>query len=488
VQVPLLAAPGLLALIWDPACWLFQTWRDPSYQSDGAFVAVAVAALLGLSWWSGAAWPDPRAPRRAAALFAFTAAIRLAGRLLAVDTIGAIALAVDLAAAATLLGVERRPFALRPSVLAAFFALSLPIENLVQRLLGYPLQLLAAAAAELVLRPFAPGLTRAGALLIHPSVELAVDLPCSGARGLVLYVAIALGFWSCRALGAGGAARAALAVAVGAFAANTLRIAALFACALGGLPAEDEPWHSGLGAAALAFGAIPLFAVLARAPARRPLPPRRALRFAVRRRTGRIVRPWLAALAASAAGIAVSAAPHRPLDVAAPERGVALPAVLGRFAGSDVPLRDVERRYYESWGGAVAKRAYDDGAGIPHTALLVRTRAPLRHLHGPDRCLIGAGHEVTRIGVAPGTVPTVLYRSVAPDGAEWRVEASFVSDSGERASSVSEVVWRWQHAPGTRWALVERISPWSACELSPERCRDFDRALFASLDLPPAND
>ncbi|HKA16327.1 MAG TPA: archaeosortase/exosortase family protein, partial [Myxococcota bacterium] len=314
MQALLLAAPGLFALVWDPARWLFQTWRDPSYESEGALVAAAVAALLALSWWSGAAAPDPRAPRRAAALFALTVAARLVGRLLAVDTIGAIALAIDVAAAATLLGVERRPFALRPAALAAFFALSLPAEDLVQRLLGFPLQLIAAAAAERLLRPFAPGLSREGVLLIHPSVDLAVDLPCSGARGLVLYAAIALGFWTCRALGARGAAHAALAVVGGAFAANTARIAALFACAMGGLPAGEEPWHSGLGAAALACGALPLIAVLARAPARQPLRPRGALRFAPRHPPRRFARPWLAAIAASAVGVAVSAAPHHPVD------------------------------------------------------------------------------------------------------------------------------------------------------------------------------
>jgi hypothetical protein len=34
------------------------------------------------------------------------------------------------------------------------------------------------------------------------------------------------------------------------------------------------------------------------------------------------------------------------------------------------------------------------------------------------------------------------------------------------------------------WSLVERISPWTSCERFPDRCRDFEGALFASLDLP----
>ena len=107
----------------------------------------------------------------------------------------------------------------------------------------------------------------------------------------------------------------------------------------------------------------------------------------------------------------------------------------------------------------------------------------------PDAAPTSVEQFVTRpleeaLGVVPGVIPAVVYRSVAPDGTTWRVVASFVSDDGRTATSVSEVVWRWLEAPDTAWSLVERISPWSACELAPERCRAFDRALFTSLDLP----
>jgi len=186
----------------------------------------------------------------------------------------------------------------------------------------------------------------------------------------------------------------------------------------------------------------------------------------------------------SAVGLGVASAPERPIDVAPPALGRALPLRAGEFSGAPVPLLEQERRYYALYGGGVAKRVYDDGRGPSHTALLVHTRSPLRHLHGPDRCLLGAGHRVSRIGVRRGAIPTVVYRSEAPDGSAWRVEASFVSDSGESASSVSEVVWRWLESPETAWNLVERISPWQACERSPERCAALDSALFAALDFP----
>jgi hypothetical protein len=197
------------------------------------------------------------------------------------------------------------------------------------------------------------------------------------------------------------------------------------------------------------------------------------------------VTPRLAAsLAVFAAGTVVALAPERPLDVSPASRVVALPVQAGEFHSRPAPLLPSERRYYGRYGGSVEKRSYDDGRGPLHTALLVHTRSPLRHLHGPDRCLLGAGHVVTRLGVRPGAVPTIVYRSEAPDGVSWRVEASFVSDAGESASSVSQVVWKWLEAPETGWKLVERISPWNVCEADPTRCAALDASLFAALDLP----
>jgi len=78
----------------------------------------------------------------------------------------------------------------------------------------------------------------------------------------------------------------------------------------------------------------------------------------------------------------------------------------------------------------------------------------------------------------------LMTRSVDPEGRAWRVEASFVSDRGHAATSVSEVVWLWLEAPDSTWSLVERITPWSACEITPDLCHEFGGALLASLDLP----
>jgi len=476
-----LAGAGVMALMAEPALWLLRTWTDASYESHGAWVAAAVAGLLLRSVWSGGASPDPAARRLAWRLLIATALIRLAGRLLAVKTLGALALVVDVAALAMLLGVARRPWALHPLALAAFSTLALPVEHLLQRLAGYPLQLAAASLAERVLAPLFPDLARHGTLLAHPDIALAVDLPCSGARGLVLFSALGLALLCRRRAGSAGALGLALAVIGGAALANALRVISLFVAASLDAPLSDGVWHELLGLACLAVGALPLLQIAGRLPMREP---RRSLRGTPLPRFSATPLSWPSALAVAALGFGVSLAPEHPLDVTTASAGPGLPSRLGDFEGEPVPLSEQERHYFARYGGGAYKQVYDDGSGQPHTALLVRTRSPLRHLHGPDRCLLGAGHRVTRVGVRMHPVPTVLYRSVAPDGRSWRVEASFVSESGRLATGVSEVVWLWLEHPQETWQLVERISPWSVCELEPERCDRLDAALFASMDLP----
>jgi exosortase/archaeosortase family protein len=475
------ATAGAMVLMAEPAVWLWRTWTDPSYKSHGAVVAVGVAALLLRSVWSGGAPPDAAARRIAWRLFLVTALIRLAGRLLAVQTIGALALVVDVAALAMWLGVARRPWALQPLAVAALSVLALPVEHLLQRLGGHPMQLIAARLAELVLSPAFPDLSRHGTLLEHPGILLAIDLPCSGARGLVLYTGLALALLCRRRAGATGLAMGAIAVLAGATFANALRVVVLFLGRWLELPVLQAPWHEGLGLACLSLGALPLLHLAGRLPDRQP---RRTLRLAPAPSWSASPPSWPSALAAALIGLAVALTPEHPLDVSAASAGPGLPPRLGEFVGEPVPLTEQERHYFARYGGGAHKQVYDDDTGRPHTALLVRTRSPLRHLHGPDRCLLGAGHEVTRIGVRRGPVPTVIYRSVAPDGSPWRVEASFVSDSGRLATGVSEVVWLWLEHPHETWNLVERISPWAVCERDPARCERLDSALFASLDVP----
>ena len=467
---PWLLAPGLVALCYEPATWLVGTWIHAGYDSVGAWVFALCVALVARSVVSGPARPDAAARTRATWLLLGAAGIRLAGRLLDVHHVGAVALALDAWALALVLGLHTRPWPVAPARLAALFALSLPIKQLLQHFLGFPLRVASTHAAALVLRPFAPGLEVEGTLLKSPGVELAVDLPCSGAQGLFLVAVAAMALACLRRLRPRDWILGTLAVVGGALLANALRLVVLFLGPTEALLAE--PAHSLVGVAALAVGILPvaLLAWRARPLAAAAPPPGE----------GRALSPWAAA-GFSLVAVAVSLAPGKPMDVSAPIESPGLPANLGPWAGAAVDLDDKERLYFDRFGGSVDKRLYGD----VHGAMLVQTTMPVRHLHAPHNCLLGAGHEVTRLGVRPGHIPTTVYKTTDPQARSWRIDASFVDAEGGGVATVSQVFWRWIGQPEGPWSLVERIHPWSVCEASPESCHSFDAALFAALDLEP---
>lgn len=475
-----LAALGLVALVVEPLRWLWQSWWDESYESPGAAVGAAVVALVVCSVLSGPARPDRRRSGLTWALLGLAAALRLLGCGIAVNVIGALALVVDVAALAIGLGVARRPFALSPFGLAALALFALPVEHGLQRGLGHPLQLAATAIAHAVLVPFFPALARQGTLLVHPAAELAIDLPCSGARGLLLFAGLLAGALCVLAPTRGSLLVAVVACATGAMAANVLRIVALFLGTWADWPVVEEPLHGAIGLVAQAVAVLPLLIGLSRWPRR--VSTRGALRDAAPARGQRLSLATGTAMALL--GTAIALFPGRPRDVATARPAAPLPSHLGGGIGESVPLDPVERRYYARHGGQAEKRLYRTANGHTTHVLRVRTNAPLRHLHDPADCLRGAGHTVTRYGVTRGAEPSVVYRSVDPEGRAWRVEAAFVSDRNERATGVSEVLWRWLEDPAVAWSLIERVTPWSTCETDAGPCRAFDAALFRALDLP----
>ncbi len=472
---PLGLGLGLIALLWAPGRWLVAGWLDPAVEGGGPWIALGCLALAARSWASGPAPGDARAARLALALLAVTTGVRLAGQVLAVRLVGGLALVVDIAALALALRLHRRPWPVHPAALAALFACALPLAQTAQRLFGFPLRLASAALAEGALRPLFPALVREGALLRHPGVDLLVDLPCSGAEGLALLAAVGAGIACRRRLGPGRAATLLGLIVGGALLANAARVALLFVGARAGWPVFEGAAHDLIGLVALALGAAPLLWAAARWPARRvapiaaPSPPPRL----------RPLPAWLFA----AAALGVSAAPARPLDVGAPLPPPELPAHLGDWRREDAALTSLEAAYFTRFGGAARKAHFADDRGAPIGVLVVRTQAPLRHLHGPDRCLRGAGFSVERLGVRAG-VPEVLWRATGPDGRVWRVETLFVDDAGHTAATVGEVAWRWARAPRATWSLVQRTTPWTTCEAAPARCADFAAGLARALDLP----
>jgi exosortase len=475
VTLPLLAGTFLLAL--HPAAWLVRTWRDPAYDSDGAFVAGAAAALLAWSASSPRTRPPGEERALAAALLGLVALVRLLGRVLAVNTLGALALAVDVLAVGLLAGVSSRQRPLSPLWLAAFFAFSLPVERIVQRVLGLALQHASAAGAAALLDVGFQDVRRIGTRIVLSGQDVLVDLPCSGARGLTVLLTLACAIAAVRrpTLVAG---LVTLVASVGlGLAANVGRIALL---AIGiahgpalGIDVLQPPWHEGIGLACLAPAVVTLLAWAGRlrpsaAPTRAIAVPRSLL-------PSRRLAPAGACGFAALATVVVSV-PQHPVDAAAPMAPVALPASLAGRPIAPRALSSREAEYFTLHGGAAACASYGE-----QSLLVVRTTAPLRHLHAPDECLAGAGHRVQLLSVVRGTPSAAVYRSVAPDGSTSRVRVTFASDRGQVATSVAEVTWWWLRDPGATWTSIQRASPWST---PPTQDQMFDAAVAAALDVP----
>lgn len=469
------AAIALLA--FGPIVWLVNTWLDPAFDSHGLFYFAAVAALALWSLSSPVLRSGDGEARLALLLLAATALLRLAGQVLAIDTIGALALVVDVYALARLAGLHRRVRAVSSLWLAVAFAFALPLERIVQRAIGYVLQDISARGACGVLSGLFGDVRCAGVRITVQGADVLVDLPCSGARAIIVFgfvfavaAALARPRWPMALAGA----VLALAAAV---AGNVLRITLLASgVALGpktlGFDVMAQPWHDlgGLLALGLAAPVVLIWARRASAQARNDASTR-PIRVEVGKSRPRVALAFLALAAA------IVSAPRQPLDVAPRDVRIAAPARIGAFRATAIPLLDRERAYFEQYGGAAVKAAYG-----PHALMLARTTSPLRHLHAPDECLRGLGYQVEYLGMRFAPVASAHYRAVAPDGRAYRVEVSFLSDRGYAAASVSEAVWLWLADRSTVWTAVQRISLESEDAMSRAA---FDAGVFAALDHTP---
>ncbi|MFO1424227.1 MAG: exosortase T [Candidatus Competibacteraceae bacterium] len=472
---------GLALLAVHPLLWLVGTWFDPAYDSHGAWVAALTISLLLWSATSPLRIASSRQRLNGLRLLALTAAVRLLGQWLGINTLGAAALAVDVYAIGLLLGLDRRARPLAPGWLALLFAFALPIERILQRCFGFALQQLSAAGACATLQLGAP-VQCAGIQLQWQGQTVLVDLPCSGTRGLLLllllFVALAALTRPTWSRAGWGALLALAAAALG----NSLRIVALAVGlvhreALGGVDVLAEPWHSTIGLITLTLSALPI--LLWAQSGRGVAIPIAAMPAKAGSDTLRLLSikplPGLAFLATCAGIVAL---PPQPLDVARPSTAPRLPGYVAAFVAQPGTLTDQERDYFIRYGGGATRAAYG-----PYGLLVVSTTAPLRHLHAPEECLAGAGHAVRYLGQTGGPIPSAVYRSTDPQGRVWRVTVTYVSERGEWTTHVAEAVWRWLQAPGTTWRMIERIAPW---ELPVEATETFDVAVWRALDLPPS--
>ncbi len=469
-------------LAFDPAAWLINSWIDPAYDSSGFVVFLVVAGLFVRSVTAPLLSDShPWRKRRALMLLAVSALVRLASQVLAVNTIGALCLVVDVYAVAILCRLDQRARAVSPAWLAVSFAFCLPLERIVQRSIGHVLQELAADGACLMLTTVYRDLVCSGVRLVLGGVDVLVDLPCSGARTLLLGLfGFAVAAAACRP-NAGQAVVGLVLTLAAAIAANMMRISVLAIGIaeperFGGIDVMEQPWHDAIGLVALLIvgTTLVLWARRARSHGLPSIPePGRTSLAAGRSRAS--MHGILTGVLAVCLAFGITSLPKSPLDVARAAAPPALPISLDGQLHRDIALSRRERAFFTRFGGWAAKAEYG-----PFGLMLVHTSSPLRHLHAPDECLRGLGYEVQYLGAVFEPVATAVYRATAPDGQRYRIEVSFVSDQGHSATNVSTAVWLWLQGRAASWTAVQRIAP----EAQPaDRQARFNAAAIAALDL-----
>ena len=465
-------ATASIILALDPLAWLLRSWT--SYAVEGSIYFLLLLGLVITSLLSGAPRPkDGDVP--VLPLLLFAAALRLLGQVLAINTLSAFALAVDVFAVVYLLKLDSRPFALSPVWMAALFMFALPIQHLIERTAGFPLQMISADGACQLLGIVFSDVTCQGTRLTVAGEDVLIDLPCSGSTGLMLMMALIVTMNAIYRPRLPMALIGIIATVCLAIAGNTLRVTLLSS----GIALRDrlpidvmlDPWHSAIGLSTLALSALPLLLWY------RPKSVVPAIRW--RGFTAMHLSPSAKlpiAIMTIPIAIAITDATERPVDRSGPVAKRAMPMQIAGHPGKSVPLSTMERVYFEQHGGHAEKAVFGQ-LGIN----IVSTRMPLRHLHSPVACLKGLGYRVQFQGTRfDGHLPSAVYLAWTEDEA-WSVAVSYVSDQGQIANGVAEAIWQWIQKPGATWSSIQRLTPAS---MPDDLRRTKDRAVLAALDIP----
>jgi exosortase/archaeosortase family protein len=481
-------AAGVLA--YEPVHWLIQTWQDPAYDSKGFLIFLVCVGLFLWSVTSPRKLTRPDNTRWAVILLTATALIRLTGQVFAVNIIGALALVIDVYALAILAGVQYRERSISPGWLAVCFLFVLPLERVMQHTVGFGLQSLSAGSACLILGGLFDNVSCHGVRILINQKDVLVDLPCSGARTLLL---LQLFYAACMTVCRPSLTSGLFGFCVTLFSSLWINIFRIMALAVGiaypemlfGMDVMAEPGHSLLGLVALALGCLPIL-LWARFTEDTSIfyklntnsTPKE--NFLPEKTTGFVFHKLKNHSAGMALGFLLIAAlivslPRTPIDVARPNIKISLPLMIDNQVGVPSPLLPKEKIYFTQYGGAAAKASYGNNG-----LLIIQTSSPLRHLHSPDECLRGLGFEVQHVGISYNTIPTAVYKATTVEGQSYRIAVSFVSDQGHITSNVSEAVWHWMQKRNSMWSAIQRISPWEQDESITRR---WDRAVLAALDI-----
>lgn len=479
IAVAVLVFTASAILIYDPLLWLVRTWQDPSYDSQGFLIFLASLLVFLWSVSSKLRHGYHINIQLVIGLFLFTASIRAAGQLLAVNTVGALALVIDIYALGLLLGLKYRTRAVSPGWLALAFMFCLPLERIIQRSIGYGLQNFSAEGACLLLQTVFGDVECSGIRIVLENKDILVDLPCSGARAaLTLLLLYTIAASLCRPSFI--SAITGVMVTLGAaLVSNILRITLL---AIGiarpeyfhGANVMEQPWHDIIGLVTLVIGALPILLWAGRIHPASNIVKSHTLKQAHPGRVG-----ILTAILFFAFSVVIVTLPKHAPDVAKRNIPLSLPQYLAGYTGQNIPLLPQEKKYFTQYGGSAFKASYG-----PHNLLAIRTSAPLRHLHSPDECLRGLGFKVQYVGMVYKPVPTAHYRVQDKQGSEFLISVSFVSDQGHITSNISEAVWLWLQKPQTTWTAIQRISP---LNISATEHRRWEQAVLTSFDLTSPN-
>ncbi len=460
-------------LAYHPLIWLIKSWFDISYQSTGAFYVIGIAVLIAWSASSPVLKTTYHHHQSAVLLLLLSALIRLASQVLAINFIGGIALALDVFAILTLLQMPNRKRSVSAFWLSVLFLFTLPVERILQRILGYPLQEFSAAGACNLLGLMFDDLTCEGVRIQVANQDVLVDLPCSGTVGLMLSMAFMVALNALYRPRLSVAALWFIIAAILSVLGNALRISLLAAGLVHqealGIDVMAQPTHDLLGYLTIGLSFLPILIFY------NPKPVATHSWFKLPKiQLPQYLKSGLGIIFVVFA-ITIITLPRHAIDVSKKLEPINLPISLNGEFGITQPLAEIEKSYFEQYGGQAQKVKYG-----PYALTMVHTTSPLRHLHSPDDCLRGLGYQVEFLGTRFSPIPTALYKATGQDGQVWRVSITYASDTGHTTSSIAEAIWLWFKNPKTKWSSIQRITPW---EMPNNQRQTYEAAMGASLDM-----
>jgi len=483
-KIILLLAAIILA--YEPIRWLVGTWIDPSYDSTGFLLFLATFFLFIWSVTSENKFPQNNFNRLPFLLILASTLIRLLGQLFAINMIGALTLIIDVYAIAKLLQLDNRIRSISPFWLSVTFAFSLPLERIVQRVMGYGLQNASADGACAILKNTINDVYCEGVRILINNQDVLVDLPCSGARAFLLL----LFFYSviCTLINTNKkyATIGLFITILSAYLINILRICVL--AILIGFPelafnidVMAQPTHDIIGLFLLSLGVLPIILWAKKSPVgkKEKSLPKKLIQDAWWLTPNKFLN-GLYAVGIIIIALFVVNIPKKARDVSIKNIEIALPMVISNQFAIDVPLQNQEKIYFTQYGGSAKKAKYGQ-----QNLMIVKTSAPLRHLHSPEDCLRGLGMDVEYRGIYYSPIPTAVYKATDQNGIDYRVSVTFISSKDNfMTTNVSEAVWHWIQNPGETWSAIQRITLWE----TPKSINDnFDDGIIAALEITTQN-